>query len=115
MLGCKHASTSIDPNVKLTLESGELLDDPSMYQRLIGRLIYLTNTRPALTFAVSVVNQFMHAPCSRIDWRSTFGFCTFYGDYLISWKSKKQAVISKSSAKVEYWAMTYGTWELING
>ena len=29
---------------------------------LNGRLIYLTNTRPDLTFAVSVVSQFMHAP-----------------------------------------------------
>ena len=33
-----------------------------MYQRLVSRLIYLTNTRPDLTFAVSVVSQFMHAP-----------------------------------------------------
>lgn len=56
MLGCKLASTPIDPNVKLTSESGELLDDPGMYQRLVGCLIYLTNTRPDLTFVVSVVS-----------------------------------------------------------
>jgi hypothetical protein len=33
-----------------------------MYQRLVGCLIYLTNTRSDLTFTVSVVSQFMHAP-----------------------------------------------------
>jgi hypothetical protein len=62
MLGCRLASNSMDPNLKLSVESGELLSNPSMYQRLVGRLIYLTNTRSDLTFAVSVVSQFMHAP-----------------------------------------------------
>ena len=61
MLVCKHASTPMDLNVQLTSESGKLLEDPGMYQRLVGCLIYLTNTRPDLTFAVSVVSQFMHA------------------------------------------------------
>ena len=118
-----------------------------MYQCLVGRLIYLTNTRPDLTFVVSVVNQFMHAPrtahmdavfhilrylktcpsldlffssgvqsglsCftdadyagSETDRRSTSGFCTFYGNHLISWKSKKQAIVSTSSAEAKYRAM----------
>uniref|UniRef100_A0A2N9F1J7 Reverse transcriptase Ty1/copia-type domain-containing protein n=1 Tax=Fagus sylvatica TaxID=28930 RepID=A0A2N9F1J7_FAGSY len=62
MLGCRPASTPMDPNLKLSTESGDLLPNPSMYQRLVGRLIYLTNTRPDLTFVVSVVSQFMHAP-----------------------------------------------------
>ncbi|XP_028119403.1 uncharacterized mitochondrial protein AtMg00810-like isoform X1 [Camellia sinensis] len=62
MIGCKPASTPMDPNLKLSAESGELFSDPSRYQRLVGRLIYLTNTRPDLTFAMSVVSQFMHSP-----------------------------------------------------
>ena len=62
MLRCRLASTPTDPNLKLFVEFGELLSNPSMYQHLIGRLIYLTNTKPDLTFAVSVVSQFMHAP-----------------------------------------------------
>jgi transposase InsO family protein len=57
MLGCRPASTPMDPNLKLSIESGDLLLNPSMYQRLVGRLIYLTNTRPDLTFVVSVVSQ----------------------------------------------------------
>jgi hypothetical protein len=56
MLGCRSASTPMDPNLKLSVESGELLSNPSMYQRLVGRLIYLTNIRLDLTFAISVVS-----------------------------------------------------------
>ena len=33
-----------------------------MYQRLVGRLIYLTHTRPDISFAVSVVSRYMHDP-----------------------------------------------------
>jgi hypothetical protein len=155
ILGCRPASTPMDPNLKLSVESGELISNPSMYQRLVGRLIYLTNTRPDLTFAVSVVSQFMHAPrishldavyhilryvktspglglfysaghqsglsCftdadyagSQTDRRSTTGLSTFYGNHLISWKSKKQAVVSRSSAEAEYRAMAQGTCEIL--
>ena len=62
MLECKPASTFMDQNLKLSTESGEPLTNPAMYQRLVGRLIYLTNTRPDLAFAVSIVSQFMHTP-----------------------------------------------------
>nr|KYP37395.1 hypothetical protein KK1_041405 [Cajanus cajan] len=33
-----------------------------MYQRLVGRLIYLSHTRPNIAFIVSLDNQFMHKP-----------------------------------------------------
>ena len=58
----------MDPNLKLSTESRELLSDASAYHRLVDRLIYCTNTHPDITFAVSIMSQFMHAPrTSHID------------------------------------------------
>ena len=36
--------------------------DREKYQRLVGRLIYLSHTRPDIAFIVSVVSQYMHSP-----------------------------------------------------
>jgi hypothetical protein len=55
-LGCKPISTPIDPNIKLNTEDGEPLKDIHFFQRLIGKLIYLTVTRPDMSFAVSQIS-----------------------------------------------------------
>ena len=60
-MGCRPTSTSMDPNLKLSTESGDLLLDAFAYQHLVGRLIYLINIRPDITFDVSVLNQFMYS------------------------------------------------------
>jgi len=59
--GCRPADTPMDPNVKLW-EKGDTPVDKGRYQRLVGKLIYLANSRPDIAFPVSVVSQFMHAP-----------------------------------------------------
>ncbi|PNX68831.1 putative copia-type protein [Trifolium pratense] len=53
----------MDPSVKLLPGQREPLKDPGRYRRLVGRLNYLTVTRPDITFAVSIVSQFLNAPC----------------------------------------------------
>ncbi|XP_071714853.1 uncharacterized mitochondrial protein AtMg00810-like [Rutidosis leptorrhynchoides] len=134
LLGCKPVKTPIE---------------------LVGKLIYITVTRPGISYAVHILSQYMHSPapvhlklafrvlrylksCSGMgihiirsaslklngfvdaDWgknllerKSITGFCIFLGESLISWKSKKQPTISRSSAEAEYRAMAAVTCELV--
>ncbi|XP_016168707.1 uncharacterized protein LOC107611274 [Arachis ipaensis] len=62
LLGCKAAETPIEPNLKLKPAEPENIMDKGRYQRLVGRLIYLSHTRSDIAFAVSMVSQFMHSP-----------------------------------------------------
>ena len=155
LLGCKPVDSPMVPETKLMPDDGAPLHDSEKYRRLVGKLNYLTVTRPDIAYPVSVVSQFMSAPHtthwdaairilrylkgspgkglvysdqghSRIaaftdaDWagcptsrRSTTGYCVFFGGNLISWKSKKQTVISRSSAESEYRAMANTSCELV--
>ena len=154
-LGCKPATIPMDPNLKLSQDDGDLIEDPTSYRRLIGKLLYLTITRPDLSYSVNRLNQFLAAPRkphlqvvfrilqyikrtpgqglffssnSKVqlkafadsDWASCpdtrrfiFGFCVFLGTSLISWKSKKQPIVSRSSAEAEYQSMANTTFEIL--
>ena len=50
------------PNVKLTADLGDPLPHPLPYQQLIGKLSYLTLTRPDIIFTIHILSQFMHKP-----------------------------------------------------
>ncbi|CAM8901857.1 unnamed protein product [Rhodiola kirilowii] len=146
-LDCKPIKTPMESKHNLGISSAPLLPDAAVYRRLIGRLIYLTITRPDLAFPVHVLSQFMQAPTEdhlqaahRVlryikfapaqglmfpsrndlrlvaycdaDWascpvtrRSVTGYCMMLGNSIVSWKTKKQVVVARSSAESEYRAL----------
>ncbi|RVW29644.1 Retrovirus-related Pol polyprotein from transposon RE1 [Vitis vinifera] len=113
MLGCKPAETPIELNVKLQSTKAKNVKDQDRYQRLVGRLIYLSHTRLDIAFSVSMVSQFMHAlglehfeVVYRIL-RSTSGYCSFVSGNLVTWGSKKQNVVARSSVEVEFRAVPH--------
>lgn len=127
--------------------------DKGMCQRLVGRLIYLSHTRPEIAYSVSVVSQHMNNPTEdhletvnkilrylkmtlghcllfrkyenrdvevyidaswageQTDRRSTTCYCSYVWGNLVTWRSKKQAVVSRSSAEAEYRAFALGICE----
>lgn len=144
----------MDVHLRLTNDTGVPLKDPHPYQRMLGKLIYLTITRPDICFTVHILAQFMHHPTSShmeaavkllryinsnpgqgillasssaatlqgfcdSDWatcpmtrRSTTGYCVLLGDSPISWKTKKQPVVARSSAEAEYRSMAVVSCEI---
>ena len=61
-LDCKPISTPIDPNFRILLDEREEKTDQENYQRLVGKLIYLSTTRPDIAYSVNILSKFMHDP-----------------------------------------------------
>ncbi len=48
--------------MKLSANEGDFMEDTTIYRRIVGSLIYMTITRPDLSYAIGVVSQFMQTP-----------------------------------------------------
>lgn len=62
MAGCKPVVTPLETGCSSHSETETHLDDVQSYQRLVGKFIYLSHTRPDICYVVSYVSQFMRAP-----------------------------------------------------
>jgi len=62
MVNCKPADTPMQVNHGLKFEEGANLIDKERYQRLVEKLIYLSQTRPNIAYALRIISQFMHQP-----------------------------------------------------
>jgi hypothetical protein len=62
MLGSSPKDTPIEFGQKLVHSTENRLEDITAYRRLVGKLIYLTSTRPDISFVVGRLSQFLDAP-----------------------------------------------------
>lgn len=60
-LGAKPTSCPMEENLSLSKDE-ECIPNPSTYRRLVGRLIFLTITRPDLVYPVHILSRFMDKP-----------------------------------------------------
>jgi len=56
ILGARPEKFPMEQNLKLTSTDGIVLNDPTKYRRLVGRLIYLTVTRPDIVYSVRTLS-----------------------------------------------------------
>ncbi|CAL1397690.1 unnamed protein product [Linum trigynum] len=62
MINTKPVTTPIDYKTHLSAQHDDPYPDPEQYRRLVGKLIYLTTTRPDISFATQQVSHFMSNP-----------------------------------------------------
>ncbi|XP_041002959.1 uncharacterized mitochondrial protein AtMg00810-like [Juglans microcarpa x Juglans regia] len=148
-LGARTIPFPIEQHLKLSTEDDDLLTDPCTYICLVGRLIYLTITRPDIVYTINIPSQFMHDPrvppmaaATRVfcyikgcpgqgiffssfssmhvttyidsDWAS-YPITRYFiqlGTNPISWHTKKQTTVARSSTEAEYQAMAVIICEL---
>ncbi|KAL0440423.1 UNVERIFIED_CONTAM: Retrovirus-related Pol polyprotein from transposon RE1 [Sesamum latifolium] len=64
MLNARPVSTPFSHGLHLTLDTSSLLPFPDKYRHLVGRILYLSFTRPDISFAVQQLSQFLQHPRS---------------------------------------------------
>eukprot|EP00253_Pinus_taeda_P009952 PITA_09952 len=106
MQDCKPATTPMELGLKLSAHSSSPLVDETLFRQLVGSLIYLTATKPDISFAVSYISRFISdhilSGYTDSDWagsvddrKSTAGYVFSLGSGAITWTSKKQQEVLK--------------------
>ncbi|BBN70178.1 wall associated kinase-like 1, partial [Prunus dulcis] len=125
MTSCRSCSTPCKPHTHVLKDYGEVLTDPTLMNQptnlhwhLVKRILrYVQGT---LEYGLSFTASDMHlSTYSDADWvgdintrRSTTGFVIFLGSNPISWQSKKQGSVSRSSTEAEYMTLANTTTDL---
>ncbi|GJU78256.1 putative RNA-directed DNA polymerase [Tanacetum coccineum] len=114
VLNVKPSAIPIDPIVKLNTTDGEPLTDPSLYRTLVALIKVLRYIKlcPGQGIFLPANNSLKLTTYCDSDWascpitrRSVSGYAIFLGTSLISWQSKKQTLVSRSSTEAEYRAL----------
>nr|KYP68323.1 hypothetical protein KK1_021944 [Cajanus cajan] len=99
-------------------DEGDLFADPTIYWRLVRSLIYLTTTRPDISYAIHQVSWFMSS-CRHLHFAAICHIIRYIigsptRGAFISWKCKKQDhYVSKSSTEAEYRSMSSTCSEIV--
>ncbi|GKC93846.1 uncharacterized mitochondrial protein-like protein [Tanacetum coccineum] len=120
MIDNKIVDSPLDAKANIRLHLMIFFPDPSLYRTIVGSWVYLVDPRPDIAYVVHIVSQFVVAP-TIVHWVAflkivsifEMGFVFFLGDLLISWKSKKQDVLSRSFTEAEYCIMAVTTSEIV--
>ncbi|XP_074265065.1 secreted RxLR effector protein 161-like [Silene latifolia] len=134
MEDCHPAKFPLPRGLRLTTDEGEVLqhaERPKESSQFLAqpRVPHLQAALHLIRYLKGTINLGLFYPSSNdltvtgycdADWgtcaytgRSLTGYCVFLGPSLISWKTKKQATVSKSSAESEYRSMSQTSSELV--
>ena len=73
MAECKESKSPFISGIKMHEFGNSPMVDITLYRQLVGSLLYLTHTRPDLSYGVSAVEIHMHQP-HEIHWRAAKEF-----------------------------------------
>eukprot|EP00253_Pinus_taeda_P035024 PITA_35024 len=117
MTDCKPAPTPFLYGVRLEDGGDTPLVDSTVYRQLVDSLLYLTHSRPYLSYGGTITFGIHYAAGTalnllgftefdwagdNIDCESTSGYSLSLGSGPICWSSTKQVAIALSSAEAEY-------------